>query len=884
MERSFSQPLPFPYNLDFEIGEKGLLPKGWFVPTYAERLGYYAHLTDDEPYSGRFCFMLAKDGGYQEGIYGSVMQSVDATPYRGKKVLFRAYIRAEIHSPQGSAHIWIRERLTDSEEEGFLEYHQFSPVVTRKWQIREIVAEISPKARVVNFGLLLFGTGRAWIDNASIEVLNVESIIDTKSLADTLNNYQLDRLIDFANIYGIVRYFSPIPSLEFDWDSFALNGVKAVLTLDNLPFHQVIDSIFYGFVFKDKNEFTFGRFDSLGYICNLHFVFPNLDKHPYIKTERVNIFSPLRESPGIVQQVVRVDELAKKEITLSVYCRGELNDYSGKVALAIRFDDNSGRQISYKVEEFKSISENWKLLSLKAFVPENSFVAKLALILIGEGDVCFDNVMIESNGEKLNILKNPNFEETRGDLVFLGWNLLELSEKSGYNISVEKNKSYSGTNSLRLYSNKEDRVFLPNPDFSYRYRLKDNVEYYIPICLSYQKLLGMNYKNIVESGLYYDLKDKLSRCAIAIILWNVIKHFNLFHKPFVDWNKILNNTLKEVYRTNSIQEFVLSLQKMIKVVDDNIARIVYKEIIYEKTFPFLWKYIDGKVYISKIRDGGSSLSVGSEVLRINNKSTKEFIDSISQFLSFSSEEWKYLKTLAFIRNNLPVDTISMFLKDPNGKGYNTKLTREVYLSEIFEERPHYVEMLSTNKVYIDLTRITEIELKNTLDTLKHFDYFIFDMRGIVLVSEQFISRFIEGTITSPTWYLPVFAFPEKENLSWKTVKSEIKGSGRFLPKQIYFLIDKRTIGIGEVIAEIVRKFKIGRLVGEKTAGNPMETISFKLPEGITFYFGVIKAMSYDKLDLYKKGVEPHIPIREKTDKHSLGKDQILERVLNLIEK
>ncbi|MFN3781101.1 MAG: hypothetical protein ACK4SO_02870, partial [Candidatus Kapaibacteriota bacterium] len=168
----FPQPLPFPYNLDFEVGDLGMLPKGWVVPSYADNLGYIAYLTDEEPKSGRFCLELYREGSYQEDIYGSVMQSIDARPYRGKTIVFRAYVRAEIHSPKGSAHIWVREREKKNEDSGFLEYLPHQPVVTRDWELREIITTISPNADFINFGLLLFGNGKAWIDNASFEIVS----------------------------------------------------------------------------------------------------------------------------------------------------------------------------------------------------------------------------------------------------------------------------------------------------------------------------------------------------------------------------------------------------------------------------------------------------------------------------------------------------------------------------------------------------------------------------------------------------------------------------------------------------------------------------------------------------------------------------------------
>jgi hypothetical protein len=48
------------------------------------------------------------------------------------------------------------------------------PIVMNIWDHYEIEAEISPYAKQINFGLLLMGTGRAWIDDVSLEIIEDE--------------------------------------------------------------------------------------------------------------------------------------------------------------------------------------------------------------------------------------------------------------------------------------------------------------------------------------------------------------------------------------------------------------------------------------------------------------------------------------------------------------------------------------------------------------------------------------------------------------------------------------------------------------------------------------------------------------------------------------
>ena len=52
--------------------------------------------------------------GFADTLYGSVMQSIDAFPYRGKRIILRAAVKAEVTGDNGSAHLWISERFANN--------------------------------------------------------------------------------------------------------------------------------------------------------------------------------------------------------------------------------------------------------------------------------------------------------------------------------------------------------------------------------------------------------------------------------------------------------------------------------------------------------------------------------------------------------------------------------------------------------------------------------------------------------------------------------------------------------------------------------------------------------------------------------------------------
>ncbi len=871
----WSQTLPVPFNLDFEIGVKSQPPKGWFVPSYAENLGYTAYLTDEDPYNGKFCLELFRDGEYKEGVYGSVMQSIDAKPYQGKLIRFRAYIRAEIHSPQGSAHIWVRERFSNEDETGFFEYLPNSPAVLRQWEVKEIVGRISKNAVAINFGLLLFGNGKAWIDSASFEIVQEnENVEENKQLTKS----QINEIVDLAKVYGIVRYFCPLSDIVSNWDCFALNSIEYILSNPDISIDKKIRNIFNNFL--DNNNTL--SYDSLGYLFWVHNGFPSDKPHPFFGSTKANLLSPLRKSPGIVQQIINVEKYQGRNARFSVFFQGKLFGKSSKVLLAIRYDDKNNKQISYDVEEINEESNDWEKIELNTKIPINASFAKPAIILVGEGEIYFDDAVFQIEDSNDNLLQNSSFENSKDSLLVFNWKLLDISYQSGYFAFVKNKYAKSGIKSLHLFSDPETRIQTPEIGQKNIIKLSNDTLFEIPLILPYSLINKLSKKTIETADCNFNINNKHSQIAILIIFWNFIKHFNTFVKTDADLDDWLEKSLEKLNSVSSAYQFYLLLCNLTNLIEDNLARLIHKDFIWEKTFPFLWKYKEGKVYLTALAESMKEVEVGDEVVEINSKPIKDFVDSISKVLSFNSIEWKYLKTLAFIRNNLPDDTLSLTLKKKNGKIYKTTFTKNISAFDLVENRPNKFQIINNNIVYFDLTRLSEKELKDILDTIPKYPYFIFDLRGISLVGEQFLALFTNKTFTNKTWKLPVFTFPNRENISYQVIKTKITGKSYFFPKEVLFLVDQRTIGIGEVIAEIVKANKIGKLVGEQTGGNPMEMVSFQLPEGFTFYFGTFDVFDSFSKPLYKKGVQPNIPVFEKIEPEKITQDQILQKAIFMI--
>ncbi|HET9837425.1 MAG TPA: S41 family peptidase [Candidatus Angelobacter sp.] len=211
-----------PTNLDFEAGELGGVPQGWKAtsPSGGTNPGYTARLTSENARQGKYCAELASDG--QGSAFGNLMQSFDATAYRGKRVRFRAAVRA-----QGQAQLWVRVDRKGGEM-GFFDNMGDRPIREQEWKYYEITGDVEPDAELINFGVILVGSGKLWIDDASFQALG-----DTPRLppepARPLTARGLQNEVAFARLYGLVRYFHPSDqAARVDWNTFVVRGVREV--------------------------------------------------------------------------------------------------------------------------------------------------------------------------------------------------------------------------------------------------------------------------------------------------------------------------------------------------------------------------------------------------------------------------------------------------------------------------------------------------------------------------------------------------------------------------------------------------------------------------------------------------------------------------------
>jgi beta-lactamase regulating signal transducer with metallopeptidase domain/C-terminal processing protease CtpA/Prc len=101
--------------------------------------------------------------------FGTVMQSVDATPHRGKQVRLRTAVRAEVSGAGNQAQLWLRVDRT-GDKRGFFDNMRDRPITEPSWETYQITGTVAEDATRIVLGGFLRGRGTAQFDSFRLQV------------------------------------------------------------------------------------------------------------------------------------------------------------------------------------------------------------------------------------------------------------------------------------------------------------------------------------------------------------------------------------------------------------------------------------------------------------------------------------------------------------------------------------------------------------------------------------------------------------------------------------------------------------------------------------------------------------------------------------------
>lgn len=391
--------------------------------------------------------------------------------------------------------------------------------------------------------------------------------------------------------------------------------------------------------------------------------------------------------------------------------------------------------------------------------------------------------------------------------------------------------------------------------------------------------------------------------------WNIINYF--FPYKYLsdnDWDHVLLGAIPKFIEANSYEKYILELKQLSARINDSHGYYSHSTYQYYKPrndlskindnktgyCPYEFRLIDDIVVVSKMISDSTILNLGDTILSINNIDLVDYRNKLKKSKSQSTTQAEidyyergmsnfYGSKFVFkvVKNS---DTISLT--------ESIVLDLETKTNSRFKKPPYYYP-LNDNSGYIDLTSIKLGAFKKAWSQFNKKRTIVFDLRGypnsIVWLTIPHLLKSQSNHVAS--YYYPNKKYPgtyidNQKGISYYLwlAKPFVMFRKKFKGKVIV-LINSKAISQAETVCMMFKSYADDvTFIGTPTAGANGDISTVYLPGGISFNFSSLDWHYPDGKQLQRLGIIPDIYVKETIKGLKLGKDEILERAIQHIEK
>lgn len=704
-------------------------------------------------------------------------------------------------------------------------------------------------------------------------------LINTSSFGQ--NAFEMQKLEDFAKMYGVIRYFHPSDEASLiDWKAFAVYGINEIGKVKTKQeFRKKLKEIFMPVapsISFDNNYYKWGKEAKYP----VYWIHNGLG----LDTQNGNIYSSERfnktranfglKSAGLFLPT----EIAKGKAVKLVY---EVNT-EGFPNGIIKLFDEKNKSIAYAVDSKISNTDNqWERRELLI----NDF-NNLSRILIGlfseDGDSHFRNLelTVTDANDKIYTISLPSFTDEH-------W---FAEPKADYLIKEENQLTVLGiTRSEQLHKTEND---LPlNPFFTLHLSIGDVI---VPIVVYANEdrtlpIAQLQRFEQLQNNIALIDKSQFNRnvfLANVIILWNAFRHFYPYYMEVnQDWNTLLLEGLKDAYNNTTKEEHNLTLGKFTENFKDGHINVRNKDIDTDNDFATPVKFVisDDQLIVKYILQGFAGLEKGDVIKEINGISANSILDSISQYIS-GSKQWKEKKTVEKFNYGVKNSTIKI----------KTALGKEVVLERNipYDKNRDFYDKVSADKFkeinsnifYINLDLLNSEEVDSLIPTINNYKGLIIDLRGYPKDRYHRILSYLQVSDTAKWMCRQKILEPQFNNIqeTCNGYRLNKHQSETVLKTKNILLIDKTSISNAEFLAQFIKHYQLATIIGRPTAGANGNVNRISLLGNFSVSFTGMKVKNPDGSRFHSIGVIPDVLVNETAEDIKQGNDEFINKAIQVL--
>jgi C-terminal processing protease CtpA/Prc len=902
-------------NPGFEEGETGQAPPGWVVPPPGLAAGYTIRLAEEKPEAGRRCLEIALPGVSQDSrAFGNAMQSLDAKPLRGQRVRFSAAARVEgAAGAAGKAQLWMR---VDREkgQPGFFDNMGDRPVASATWARYEIVGDVAADAESLHLGFFLPGGGRAWLDSATFEVLGEAGAGNEP--ARPLSSRGIENLAAFARLFGVVRFFHPSDqATAADWTAVALAGVQRVEDADGPEaLARTLEELFrpiaptvqvYPAGPKPPLPAALAKpGDGAGKILAWRHVGVGLSPGPGIYNSlRVDDQDSALHAPALLWQEIEPAPFLGKKIRFRAAVRTELAP-GRQARLALRiFRSGQPKPLETEIPGDSLGSGPWRFVDVQGDVPADALGILAGLELDGPGTVWIDDAVlgtVDGKTTDAEQVMNPSFET--GDEGFPpdDWDL--EGDTGGFTWTRSAEQPYSGRFSGRLAS-VDAKAGIPSPAEPWTAELGGGVSAAVPLALWADAAGTLPHLDsgspppaptpAKPAGFLPSGDDRATRLADVVLAWNVFQHFYpYFDVAGTDWPAVLRSSLRDAATAPDSTAFGDVLRRLVAALQDGHGQVSSSKS-GQSTPALALDWIEDQLVVAWADPArAEGVQAGDTVLSVDGQPARQAIEAAEALISGATPQWRRFRAVSELTAGAPGGTMRLEIQPLAGPPRTVAVARNLPVygpGSLYEERakklPEKIAELRPGLYYVDLSRISDGDFQGALDKLAAARGVVFDLRGYPGgLSPAFLQHLTDRPLHSAQWQVPVTSRPDRQGVTWHLSRWTLPPLAPRLRGKIAFLTGGGAISYAESCLGIVEAYQLADIVGGPTAGTNGNINPFTLPGGYWLSWTGMRVIKHDGSRHHGVGIRPTVPVAPTRRGVAAGRDEVLEKGLEVASR
>lgn len=472
-------------------------------------------------------------------------------------------------------------------------------------------------------------------------------------------------------------------------------------------------------------------------------------------------------------------------------------------------------------------------------------------------------------------------------------------QHSGINFDVASpDKRINAYRSTRVNRTPADTaLFSGRPMFGkiLKKEIGQGITCYIPLCLycndesTYPSSDPGQIKQLRTNLSSFDINtDEMTlRLGNVIYVYNIMKHFYpYFDVVNVNWEDEFTKALKQTFKDKSPYDHLQTLQKLTAALKDGHANVSYLKSSEYFSIPVNWEWIEGKLVITHKYTGNPDITVGDIVTKINGKDPEEYFNQIYPKISAPTKGWlNYISNIMSLLGEKD-SKIALLINNKTVELARTNRYYE-YAKKNDESKPVY-RIMGDSIAYLDMDRIEMDTINRIMPRLEKSKSIICDARGYPKGNHELLRHFMKTDDTTSSWMqIPQIIYPDYESVTFvkHNWTSFMKAEKPYLgDKKIIYIIDGSAISYAESCLGYVEGYKLATIIGQPSAGTNGNVNPFKLPGDYLVAWTGMKVVKHDGSQHHNVGIKPDIYVEKTIKGVSEGRDEFLEKALEIAGK